>query len=57
MDDAGRVARVGDLGCKLVGQPEAAFGSESSMTPPSKVMRPPSKAAVSFLRPISRFLV
>ena len=46
-----RIARIGDERCEPVGETKIDFSTwASSITPPSEVMRPPSNAAVTFLR-------
>ena len=50
MADERRVSRIGNNGCELRGDAERLLNGGSSMTPPSEVMRLPSKAAVIFLR-------
>ena len=44
------IAWVRDQPGKTIGQPDATLGAANSMTPPSEVILPPSKAAVTFLR-------
>ena len=46
-----RVAWVGDPPGQAVSQTKATLGGGQHMTRPSEVSRPPSRAAVTFLRP------
>jgi hypothetical protein len=45
-----RIARVGDQAGKRVGDAQTALGGGDQQDTPSDVMRPPSKAATTFLR-------
>jgi hypothetical protein len=48
--NARRIAPLGKHARQLLGHPDAPVARARSMTPPSDVRRPPSKAAVIFLR-------
>ena len=45
-----RITRIGDQRREPPGEPEFSLTAASNITPPSEVMRPPSNAAVTFLR-------
>jgi len=45
-----RITWISDHRRKLVGDREPPFGLREKLTPPSEVIRPPSNAAVIFLR-------
>ena len=51
MGDQQWIARIGDDGGEFVRRPSRRSACPSNITPASEVMRPPSNAAVIFLRP------
>jgi hypothetical protein len=50
MDNSRRIAPIGDLGSQSISDAQRRSAKANSITPPSQLMRPPSNAAVIFLR-------
>jgi hypothetical protein len=50
MGDQGRIAGVGDQAGDAIDDADPSVGQGQQSPPPSEVMRPPSKAALTFLR-------